>query len=309
MALMLTPTSGGAEGWRDALIAAMPGLDVRVWPKIGERADIDVAAVGAPPAAALRDLPNLRLIISLTAGTDGLLRDPDLPAVPIVRVGAPRAGDAMMNETTLLHVMRHHRYLPEYARAQQRGEWIKMPITPAQERKVGVMGLGPIGLAAAETLAAARFQVAGWVRRPRAADGIEVFSGRDGLAAFLARSEIVVNLLPLTPETRGILNGETFKALPAGAAIVNLGRGEHVVEADLIAALDSGHLAGATLDVFPIEPLPGDSPLWRHPKITVMPHVARRLVPAELAPRVRDIIEDFHAGRPLAQLVDRARGY
>lgn len=309
MALMLTPTSGGAEGWRDALVAVMPELDVRVWPKIGERADIDVAAVGAPPAGALRGLPNLRLIISLTAGTDALLRDPDLPAVPIVRVGAPPAGDTMMNETTLMHVMRHHRHLPEYLRAQQRCEWIKMPITPARQRRVGVLGLGPIGLGAAKMLAAAGFQVAGWVRRPRAVDGIEVFSGRDGLAPFLARSEIVVNLLPLTPETRGILSAESFKALPAGASIVNLGRGEHVVEADLIAALDSGHLAAATLDVFPVEPLPGDSPLWRHPKITVVPHVARRLVPLELAPRVCDIIEDFRAGRPLTQLVDRARGY
>jgi len=309
MALMLTPTSGGAEGWRKALIAVMPGSDVRVWPEIGDRADIDIAAVGVPPAGALRGLPKLRLIISLTAGTDALLRDPDLPAVPIVRVGVPPAGDTMMKETTLLHVMRHHRHLPEYARAQQRSEWIKMPIAPARERKVGVMGLGPIGLAAANTLAAAGFQVAGWVRRPRSADGIEIFSGREGLAAFLARSEIVVNLLPLTPETRGILNAETLKALPAGASIVNLGRGEHVVEVDLIAALDSGHLAGATLDVFPVEPLPVDSPLWRHPKITVMPHVARRLVPMELAPRVLDIVEDFRAGRSLTQLVDRARGY
>ena len=309
MALMLTPTSGGAEGWRKVLIAAMPGLDVRVWPEIGDRADIDIAAVGAPPAGALRDLPKLGLVISLTAGTDALLRDPDLPAVPIVRVGVPPAGDTMMNETTLMHVMRHHRHLPEYARAQQRGEWIKMPITPSRERKVGVMGLGPIGLAAAKVLAAAGFQVAGWVRRPRSVDGIEIFSGRDKLAPFLARSEIVVNLLPLTPETRGILNVEAFKALPAGAAVINLGRGEHVVQADLIAALDSGHLTDATLDVFPVEPLPGDSALWRHPKITVMPHVARRLVPAELAPRVRDIIENFRAGRPLSPLVDRARGY
>lgn len=118
-----------------------------------------------------------------------------------------------------------------------------------------------------------------------------------------------MNLLSLTPETRGILNGERFRALPAGAAIVNLGRGEHFVEADLIAALDSGHLAAATLDVFPVEPLPSESPLWRHPKITVLPHVARKLVPMELAPRVRDIIETVHAGRPLAQLVDRKRGY
>jgi glyoxylate/hydroxypyruvate reductase A len=308
MAILLTPTSGGAEAWRDALIAAMSGEDVRVWPNVGERNEIDIAAVGAPPAGALRGLTNLRLIISLTAGTDALLRDPDLPPVPIVRAGAS-VGDAMMNETVLLHVLRHHRYLPEYQRAQARHEWLRLPITPAHERKVGVTGLGPIGLAAAKALAAAGFQVAGWVRRPRTDAGVEVFAGREQLSAFLARSEIVVNLLPLTPETRGIFDAAAFRALPKGAAIINLGRGEHVVEADLIAALDSGHLSAATLDVFPVEPLPGDSPLWAHPKITVMPHVARRLVPAEMAPRVRAIIEDFRAGRPLTQVVDRGRGY
>jgi len=308
MALLLTSTPGGAEAWRYALVSAIPDLDVRVWPNVGNRADIDIAAVGAPPAGALRDLPNLRLIISLTAGIDALLRDPDLPDVPISRSGDP-AGDAMMNETTLLHVLRHHRYMPEYQATQQRREWIKLPIKAAHERRVGVMGLGPIGMAAAKMLFAAGFQVAGWVRNPRPGDGVEIFSGGGSLAAFLKRSEILVNLLPLTPETRGILNGETFRALPAGAAIVNLGRGEHIVEADLIAALDSGHLAAATLDVFPVEPLPSESPLWRHPKITVLPHVARKLVPMELAPRVRDIIETFRAGRPLAQLVDRKRGY
>jgi len=308
MALLLTPTSGGAEAWRHALIAAMPDLDVRVWPDIGDPAAIDMAAMGPPPAGALRKLANLRLIISLTAGTDALLRDPDLSDVPVVRCGDP-AGDTMMNETALLHVLRHHRHLPEYLAAQQRREWIKLPIKAARERKVGVMGLGPIGMAVAKVLFAAGFQVAGWVRNPRAGDGVEIFSGREQFAAFLKRSEIVVNLLPLTPETRGILNAQTFAALPAGAAIVNLGRGEHVVEADLIAALDSGHLAAATLDVFPVEPLPSDSPLWRHPKITVLPHVARRLVPMQLAPRVRDIITAFRAGRPLPQLVDRKRGY
>lgn len=133
---------------------------------------------------------------------------------------------------------------------------------------------------------------------------VEIFSGGEYLAAFLARSKILVNLLPLMPETSGSLNAETLRALPAGAAIVNLGRGEHIVEEDLIAALDSEHLAAATLDVFPVEPLSSKSALWRHPKITVLPHVARRLVPMELAPRVRDIIETLRAGRPLAQLVD-----
>jgi glyoxylate/hydroxypyruvate reductase A len=308
MALLITPTFGGAEVWRSAFAAAAPELEVRIWPELGNGAEIDVVAIGPPPAGALRKLPNLGLIVSLTAGIDALFRDPDLPAVPIVRTGDPN-GDTMMNETTLLHVLRHHRYMPDYLRAQQRCEWIKMPIKPAAERKVGIMGLGAIGLTAANVLASAGFQVAGWVRQPRAGGEIEIFSGSGRLNAFLARSEIVVNLLPLTAETRGIIGAETLEALPSGAAIINLGRGEHVVEADLIAALDSGHLAAATLDVFPVEPLPSDSPLWGHPKITVMPHVARRLVPADLAPRICDIVRKFRAGLPLPQLVDRNRGY
>jgi glyoxylate/hydroxypyruvate reductase A len=307
MALLLNPSFGGPEVWLRAVAADLPDLEVRVWPDVGNAAGIDVAAVGGIPAGALKKLTNLRLIISLTAGVDGLLRDPDLPDVPIVRSADPD-GDTMMNETALMHVLRHHRYMPDYQRAQQRCEWIKMPIKPARERKVGVMGLGMIGLGIARALAAVGFQVAGWVRQPRPGSEIEIFSGRDGLKTFLARTEILVNLLPLTPETHGIVGAETLKALPAGAAVINLGRGDHVVETDLIAALDSGHLAAATLDVYPVEPLPSDSPLWRHPKITVMPHVARRLVPEEAAQRVCGIIRKFRTGVPLA-LVDRKRGY
>ena len=294
--------------WWRAFAATMPELEVRMWPEIGDAAEIEAAAVGAMPPGALKKLPNLRLIISLTAGTDALLGDPDLPDVPIVRSGDP-AGDVMMNETALLHVLRHHRHMPDYVRAQQRCEWIRMPIMPASERKVGVMGLGAIGLGIAKTLASVGFRVAGWVRQPRTEGAIEVFGGKDSFRPFLARSEILLNLLPLTPETRGIVSTETLQSLPAGAAFINLGRGDHVVEADLIAALDSGHLAAATLDVYPVEPLPGDSPLWRHPKITVMPHVARRLVPEEVVRRICTIIEQFRAGLPLAQPVDRKRGY
>jgi glyoxylate/hydroxypyruvate reductase len=308
MALLLRPSFGGPDAWRRAFAAAMPDLEVRMWPELGDATTIEAAAVGAMPPGALKKLPNLRLIISLTAGTDALLSDPDLPDVPIVRSGDP-AGDVMMNETALLHVLRHHRYMPDYLRAQQRCEWIKMPIMPASERKVGVMGLGMIGLAIAKTLAATGFAVAGWVRQPRTEGAIEIFSGRDGFEPFLARSEILVNLLPLTPQTRGIINAATLRNLPAGAAFINLGRGDHVVEADLIAALDSGHLAAATLDVYPVEPLPSDSPLWRHPKITVMPHVARRLVPQDVVPRICTIIKQFRAGIPVAQAVDLKRGY
>ncbi len=308
MALLLTPRFGSPEVWRREFSAVMPKLDVRMWPDIGDPADIEAAALVSMPAGELAKLPNLRIILSLTAGIEKLLDDPGLPDVPIVRAGDP-AGDAMMNETALLHVLRHHRNMPEYVRAQARREWKKLPIKPARERSVGVMGLGSIGLACAESLVSIGFNVAGWVRQPRDAGNIEVFAGADQFAAFLARSEILLNLLPLTPETRGIINAETLQALPAGAAIINLGRGEHVVEADLIAALDSDHLAAATLDVYPVEPLPNDSPLWGHPKITVMPHVARKLDPSDLAPRICDILREFRAGRSLGQLVDRKRGY
>lgn len=308
MALLLSPQPGTGDIWRRAFAAAMPEIEVRIWPDVGDPADIDVAAVGAMPAGALAKLPNLRLILSLTAGVDTLLGDPTLPTVPIARTADPD-GDAMMNETVLLHVLRHHRYMPDYLSAQQRSEWIRRPIKAARERTVGVMGLGSVGLGAAKALAAIGFRVAGWVRQTRPGGDIEIFGGRERLDAFLARSEILINLLPLTPQTNGIINAATLKALPAGAAFINLGRGDHVVEADLIAALDSGHLAAATLDVYPVEPLPKESPLWRHPKITVMPHVARRLVPEDVASRIIGMIREFRAGTPLAQAVDRTRGY
>jgi len=308
MALLLAPQPGTGDVWRRAFAAAMPELEVRVWPEVGDPATIDIAAVGSMPAGALTKFPNLRLILSLTAGVDTLLSDPSLPDVPIARTTDPD-GDAMMNETALLHVLRHHRSMPDYLAAQQRCEWIRRPIKAARERPVGVMGLGSVGLAIARTLAGVGFPVAGWVRQPRSADGIEIFSGREQFNAFLARSEIVLNLLPLTPQTVGIVNAAMLKALPKDAAFINLGRGDHVVEADLIAALDSGHLAAATLDVYPVEPLPKDSPLWRHPKITVMPHVARRLVAEDVVARICAIIRDFRAGRPVAQAVDRKRGY
>jgi glyoxylate/hydroxypyruvate reductase A len=308
MALLLQPLFGDAETWKALLTTAMPEIDVRIWPETGNPTDIDVVAVAALPPGAMAKLPNLRLIISLTAGTDGLLRDPDLPSVPIVRAGDP-AGDAMMSETTLLHALRHHRNMPDYLRAQQQCKWIKMPIKAASERTVGVMGLGSIGLAAAKMLVSIGFKVAGWVRHPRPLHDFDIFAGRDRLDAFLARSEILVNLLPLTPETDGIINADLLNALPAGAAMINLGRGDHVVESDLLSALDSGHLSAATLDVFPVEPLPSDSPLWRHPKITIMPHVARRLVPEDLAPRICAIVKQFRAGSLFSQTVDRKLGY
>src|SRR5262245_38283133 len=174
MALLLNAFFGKPDDWRRLFAAEMPELELRIWPEVGDAQDIDVAAVAALPHGKLKSLPNLRLIVSLLAGSDVLLSDPSLPDVPIVRAGHPD-GDTMMSETALLHVLRHHRHLPAYQLAQQRAEWIALPRLRTSERKVGVLGLGAIGMAAARTLAAHSFQVAGWVRTPRRGNDIEVF--------------------------------------------------------------------------------------------------------------------------------------
>jgi glyoxylate/hydroxypyruvate reductase len=308
MALLLTPLGNPGE-WLRVFAKEMPDLQIRVWPELGNPAEIEVAAISQLPPGTLASLPNLRLICSLMAGQEGLLSDPKLPRhVPIARSADPN-GDAMMNETALLHVLRHHRFLPDYALTQARREWKPLARLKAGERKVGVLGLGMIGLAVARVLQRHGFEVAGWARSPRKLDGIATFHGRDQLAAFLGRSEIVVNLLALTRETSDFLCAETFAMLPKGAAVINLARGQHVVDADLIAALDGGQLSAATLDVFRIEPLPKESPLWAHPRITIMPHVARRIDPTVVVPAVCDQIRRLHQGEPPVHLVDRDAGY
>ena len=309
MALLLAPLGGNAGEWLRVFATELPGLEIRVWPDIGNPADIDVAAVAHPPHGLLASLPNLCLIASLMAGQEAILGDPTLPRdVPIVRTGDPD-GDALMNETALLHVLRHHCYVPEYRLQQQRHEWKRLPRLSASERKVGVMGLGLIGLAVAKMLRDHGFRVAGWARHAKEIDGIETLHGGDQLAAFLGRSEILVNLVALTPETVGILNRDRFSLLPKGAAVINLARGQHIVDDDLIAALDAGQLSSATLDVYHQEPLPKDSPLWAHPRITVMPHVSRRIEAAQVVPHIAENVRRLQQGRPFVQLVNRAAGY
>jgi glyoxylate/hydroxypyruvate reductase A len=233
MALLLTPLGPPPE-WLRHFKAELPDLEVRLWPEFGNRDEIEIAAVGSLPHGELARLPKLRMIASLFAGQDLLLGDPQLPDVPIVRTDTPD-GSWSMTETVLLHVLRHHRFLPQYQEAQQRREWKPLPRLRPSETKVGIMGLGPLGLAAAKTLRDYGFDVAGWVRRRREEAGIAVFHGNDQLGAFLARSMIVVNLLPPTPALRDVLNRETFALLPKGASIINLGRGMHILDEDLIA--------------------------------------------------------------------------
>jgi len=307
--ILLLSTIGPMETWLAALRRAFPDDDVRAAPDIGDPQAVEVVVVGHPDAPLLPRLARVRLIVSLRAGVDDLLAVPGVdPAIPIVRA-QEETGDRMIDLYVLMHVLRHHRELPAFADAQARRAWINRPVKLAEERRVGFMGLGVIGLSAARTVRDAGFRVAAWTRTPRTEPGIESFAGRDALLPFLARTEILVNLLAVTPETMNIIGGRTLAALLQGASVINIGLGEHVDDEALIAALDSGHLAHATLDVFRIEPLPADHPFWAHPRITVMPHASRRPRAAAIIPRVVENIRRLRAGEALLQRVDRTRGY
>jgi glyoxylate/hydroxypyruvate reductase A len=210
-----------------------------------------------------------------------------------------------------MHVMRHHRHLHEYVVDQAAREWKpRRPILHTRQRKVGVAGLGQIGLPMALYLKDYGFDVAGWTRTPKKGlDRIETFHGKDGFSAFLARSEIVVGMLAVTPETENVFDAKAFAQMPKGACLINLARGDIVNDADLLAALESGQLAGATLDVFRVEPLPKEDPLWAHPRITIMPHVARMPVARDLVPQIMENVRRAKAGQPLEWVVDRVVGY
>jgi glyoxylate/hydroxypyruvate reductase A len=309
MALLMTPpVLGTLEHWRDGLHALMPDLDIRLWPDIGDPADIHYILVGRFDLDDMPELPNLRAVMPMFAGLEHLLYHPKCPPVPIVRTGMPE-GDRAMTEYAVLHVLRHHRHMPEYLAQQARCEWQSIDQKQPHEQRVGFMGFGEMAAAPARVLVGMNFDVAAWVRTERQADDVELFAGDDAFPAFLARTDILVCLLPITEKTRGILNAGTFARLPVGAAVINLGRGAHMVEEDLMAALDSGHLSGATLDATTPEPLPPDSPLWKHPRITVMPHIARRVRPETVGPQVVENIRRDRAGLPFLWQVDRDAGY
>jgi len=309
MSLLLKAGVEPAESWVAAFAALDPDLEVVVWPDIAEPEAVTAALVTAPPPGLLASLPNLALIASLPAGLDHLFRDPDLPpGVPITR-SLPPDGDPVMTETVVLHVLRHHRQLPQYLVQQTRREWKKHPQPSPAERGVGILGIGTLGRPAAEALVGLGFDVAGWSRTPKHVEGVRSFVGDAELGPFLARTDILVSMLPTTPATTGLLDAGALAQLPAGASIVNVGRGPVIVTADLLAALDSGHLAAATLDVFDVEPLPADDPFWAHERVTVTPHVATSTNPRRAAAVVVENLRRLAAGEALVNLVDPAVGY
>ncbi len=299
---------GNATAWRDKFAEQLPDLEIRLWPDTGEPADIQYLAFMHPDFDVLPAFPNLRAMFSRSAGVEAFIDHPKLPKVPLGKMEPP-GGDPMMTEYVVMHVLRFHRDLPGYQAAQANREWRRTKIVRPEERRVGFLGYGMMAKAPALVLKSLGFRVAAWVRSPRQAAEVPIFHGRDQLEPFLNQTDIAVCLLPLTPETEGIFCAHTFAMMPRGAMLINIGRGRHVVYEDLIRALDSGQLSYAALDALWPEPLPPDSPLWLHPKITVMPHVARRPTVAQLVTEIAANIRSLEAGGRLLQQIDIATGY
>ena len=315
MAFLFILPTWPIDTWTTAMKNVAPGLDVRTWPDhIGDVSEIEYAAAWLPPPNVLKDLPYLKVIFSLGAGVDAILKDPTLPTdKPIVRVNDPDL-TGRMTEYIVMHVLMHHRQQRRIDKNQILKVWDSFPTHAAKDMAIGIMGLGVMGRDSAEKLRDLGFRVAGWSRSRKKIPGIESFAGENEFDAFLARTDLLISLLPATPDTDGIINRRTIRKLsrtgPFGAPIViNAGRGRQQVADDILAALDAGELLAATLDVFAEEPLPVDSPLWSHPGVTVTPHCAADSDPETICAYVYSQIERHRSGKPLENLVDLSRGY
>lgn len=313
MAILIKPSVDPASLWVDLIREHAPDEEMRVWPEVGVPGDIEFAIVRRPPRGALAEFFNLRWVASIPAGVEPLLDLDVVPdSVPIIRcVSANRALE--MAEYVLLQALRLHRRMPEYEAMRRRGKWERLDHDPIGTRTVGVMGLGELGAAVAVCLCNAGFATAAWTRTPHEMIGplaeVRGYHGSEGFVPFLARSNILVCMLPLTRLTHKILDAACFAALPQGAAVINVSRGAHLVEDDLIDALDRGHLSGACLDVVSIEPPPEGLPVLHHPRVYVTPHIACRSRAEDLLPGLLDNMARARSGKPLKNLVERGRGY
>jgi glyoxylate/hydroxypyruvate reductase A len=268
--------------------------------------DIDVALVATPPPGTFEHLKRLKLVQSLWMGVERLLADPAFPkGVPLARLVDPGMV-AAMSETVLAHVLDWHRHHYYYRMEQEERRWHRLKQYLASDRTIGLLGLGELGSDVARKLEALGFNLVGWSRRQKKLAGVTCITELD---AVLERSDVAVCLLPLTPQTRGILNARTLRKIRLGGAVINVARGGHLVAEDLIAALDSGHLAHAYLDVFEHEPLTHDHPLWTHPGITITPHAAALTEPRTAIPKIVENVERLRRGEPPLNLVDLDAGY
>ena len=294
------------EPWLAGLRAALPQAQVELWQ--AGTAPADYAVVWAPPQQFFDEQPQLKAVFAIGAGVDALLKLRLPASASFVRLDD--AGMAVQMAEYVCHaVIGHFRQFDRYGADISQGRWTVHPSRNRAEFSVGVMGLGVLGQRVAQALAQFEFPVNGWSRTAKNMDGVRGFQGAQQLDAFLAASRILVNLLPLTVETQGIMNRNTLSRLQPGGYVINVARGAHLVDDDLLALLDSGHLAGATLDVFRTEPLPPAHPFWRHPKITITPHTSARTLRETSIAQIADKLMALQRGESVAGLVDVGRGY
>lgn len=269
---------------------------------------ITYAFVLAPPPGYLAGFPGLKAIMPVGAGVEHVLADPALPDIPIVRMVQPDMAQRM-SEYIVQHALNHMRKFRQIRAAQSCREWDLFPCAAATETTVGILGLGTLGQHAAGCLSALGFRVRGWSRTAKDLPGMACFAGKENLPAFLSGCDILVSLLPLTPETQGLVGHEVLSSLRPGASFINASRGGVVKDDELIACLDSGRISEATLDAFDIEPLPRDHPYWTHPLVTVTPHCASAATAEAVAERLRQVIESVERGETPTPVVDRRAGY
>lgn len=299
-------TDTATEPWLQGLRAALPDADASLWAPGAALADY--AVVWAPPQQFFDEQTQLKAVFNIGAGVDALLKLKLPPQAQIVRLDD--AGMSVQMAEYVCHAaIRHFREFDAYEADTRQGKWSFRKPRARGDFPIGIMGLGVLGARVARSLAQFEFPVNGWSRSPRLLDGVKCFSGVDGFKDFLAASRVLVCLLPLTPDTRDIMNRDSLSRLQNGAYVINVARGAHLVEDDLLALLDSGHLAGATLDVFRTEPLPAGHPFWTHPKITVTPHTSARTLRSESIAQIVDKMAALQRGEPVAGVVDRTQGY
>lgn len=306
MRLTVCCTDTRSAPWIAGLRAGLPGAEVEEWRPGATPADH--AVVWAPPQQFLDEQPQLKGIFNIGAGVDALMKLRLPPNALVVRLDD--AGMSVQMAEFVCHaVIRHFRELDAYEAEAAAGRWAFRKPRSRAEFPVGVLGLGVLGRRVAQALAAFEFPVRGWSRSAKDVAGVECLAGDAQFASFLAGTRVLVNLLPLTPETENLLDRRTLSQLQPGGYVINVARGAHLVDADLLALLDSGHLAGAALDVFRTEPLPAEHPFWRHPKITVTPHTSARTLRDESIAQIVRKIRALERGEPIAGVVDRQRGY
>ncbi len=309
MSFLIVSPGKDPKPWVEALQNQHPGLNIYVYPEEHDKEDVDFVLAWKHPRGLFKNYPNLKVIASMGAGVDHITSDPELPEnIQITKVVDNMLEEDMGNFVLSL-ILNYQRNLLIYQKQQVDKNWNPVRYTRNKDVNVGILGLGHLGQTTAKTLVKNGFKVHGFSKTLKDIENIESFSGEDELEDFLEKSEILVNLLPLTPETKNILNKGLFEKLPEGAYVINVARGEHLVELDLIEMLDQEHLSGAAMDVFRQEPLPDDHPFWEHPKIFITPHIASVTHPNYVIPQIVENYERMMKEEPLKNVVEREKGY